>query len=133
MKNLNYFKKDSVQRRIYIVLLICWIIIFTNENLRIRFTSTTDNLPLVFIIPVALCVLQVLFNNIVLWYLIVAGIISYSLWSFLSLIMFISVDAQKEYTSSSWTGAALLEMGLILLGFVFINGIVLLIKPDKKS
>lgn len=86
MNKINQFlKKDSVQRICYVVLLILWIWIFLRADLREHIISDADYLPLAFIIPVILLVLQILFNNRKLGMVILTGSIALALWTVVKL------------------------------------------------
>jgi len=134
MNKINQFlKKDNIQRRCYIALLICWIIIFLNADTRHHITSYVDYLPLVFIIPVILLVLQILFNNRILWVIILVCIILYTLWTFLKAFTYIVVEQHRDYYNTlEWNAATIFRFVFIFLIFIAINWFILKLKPIKK-
>lgn len=135
MNKINQFlKKNNIQRRCYIALLICWVIIFLDADTRPYITSYVDYLPLVFIIPVILLVLQILFNNRVLWVIILACIILYTLWTFLKAFTYIVVDQHKDYHNTlEWNAATIFRFVFIFLIFIAIIWFLFKIKPLKSD
>lgn len=132
-KITQLLKQDKSQRISYIVLLICWIIIFLNPEARLYIYPYTDNLPLIFIIPVILLVLQILFNNKILWTIILACIVLYTLWTFFKMFTFIAIDHHREYSNAiEWNAGTIFQFGFIIVIFVAINWFIFKLKPIKK-
>jgi hypothetical protein len=133
-KITQFLKQDRIQRRCYVVLLICWLFIFLDVDRRAYITSYTDYLPLIFIIPVLLLVLQILFNNRIIWFIIVACIIAHTLWTLLKLYMHIVIDYHREYSHAiEWNTETILRFICIVLSFLIVNWFIFKIRPTKKS
>lgn len=134
MNKINQFlKRDNIQRMSYVVLLICWICIFLNTDLRMYITSYVDYLPLIFITPVLLLVLQIMFNNIIIWSFILISSIVYSLWTFFKIITYIIVDQHREYVHAiEWNAITILQLGIVVLSLIIFNWFLFKIKPIKK-
>lgn len=132
-KITQFLKQDKIQRRSYIVLLIGWLFILLDTDRRAYITSYTDYLPLIFIIPVILLVLQILFNNRILWTIILICIIAYTLWTLFKMFTYIVVDQHREYTHAiEWNAATVFRFGLVTLILIAINWFVFKLKPIKK-
>lgn len=132
-KITQFLKLDKSQRISYIVLLICWIGIFLNSDTRQYITSYVDYLPLIFIIPVILLVLQILFNNKILWTIIWACIVLYTIWTFFKMFTFIVIDQHRAYIHAiEWSAATIFRFVFISLTFITINWFIFKLKPIKK-
>ena len=134
MNKINQFlKRDNIQRRSYIALLLIWIFVFLNTNLRFYFYSGTDYLPLIFIFPVFLFVLQILFNNKIIWMGILVCTFTFALWKILMIYTYIVVDIHKEYNQEMEGDTSMVFkwiFGLVVfLGFIWF---LFKIKPFKK-
>lgn len=134
MNKINQFlKRDNIQRRCYFVLLISWIVIFLNPDLRSFVTSYDTYLPLIFIVPVLLLVLQLLFNNRIIWTMISACIVLYTLWTLIKMYMYIVVDSHRDYSPVEWNAATVFRFGLIVLILIMFNWFIFKIKPVKSD
>ena len=132
-KITQFLEKDKTQRISYIVLLIFWIIVFLDAEARAHITSYTDYLPLIFIIPVILLVLQILFNNRILWTIIVTYLAAYTLRTFFNVFTYIVVDQHREYSHAvEWNATTIVHLGVLILTFIAINLFVFKLKPIKK-
>ena len=130
----QFLKKDKTQRISYSVLLICWIVIFLNADTRHYITSYADYLPLIFIIPVLLLVLQVLFNNRILWTIILVCIIAYTIWTFVKIFTYIVVDQHRTYVNGiEWNAETILRFGCIAVILIAINWFIFKLKPLKSD
>ena len=134
MKKITQFlKQDKNQRISYIVLLICWIIIFLNPEARIHIYPYTENLPLIFIFPVILLVLQIMFNNRIIWMIILACFILYTLREFFQQYTLIVVDYHRDYSHTfEWNAATIFQLIAGVLFYTGINWFIYNLKPIKK-
>ena len=135
MNKINQFlKKDNIQRRSYVVLLIIWIFIFLNADIRYYITSYTDYLPLIFIIPVLLLVLQILFNNRIIWFFIATCIGTYTLWQFFKIYTHIVINQHRAYSHAiEWNTEIIFRLGFGILILIAINWFLFKIKPLKSD
>lgn len=134
MNKLNQsLKKDNVQRICYTVLLICWIFIALNAEFRFYITSSADYLPLIFIIPVMLLVLQILFNNRVIWSIILVCIGLFTLWIFIQMYMYIVMDYHRDYSHIEWKAGTVFQLLSTVFILILFNWFILKIKPVKRD
>ncbi|HSY60487.1 MAG TPA: hypothetical protein VK796_01375, partial [Cytophaga sp.] len=79
-----------------------------------------------------LFVLQILFNNRIIWFVILSCVVVYTLWTFLKLYMNIVIDYHREYSHSiEWNTETILRFICIILGFLLFNWFIFKIRPKK--
>ena len=129
----QFFQKDKVQRLCYFILLCFWMFITVNADMHSMVASYIHYLPLIFITPVLLLVLQILFNNRIVWYIIAACIACYTLWTFLKLFTYFVIDRQRAYIQAlEWNTETILKVVAIIVSLLLFNWFIWKLKPVKK-
>jgi hypothetical protein len=129
----DLLKQDRNQRILYGIGLLVWIVIWINQFG--YFTNWSGFQYLWFIIPTLLLIGQLLFNNKILWGIIIVLVSAYSLlilWNFLFLE--ILIDFHRDYApTTSWNLKKYLTPLLFLTIVVLSNWILWKIKPSKNT
>lgn len=129
----SFLKKDKVQRLIYFLGLIIWLLLFKNE---FQIYDKTSSLGISYLwlilIPSTLLALQTIFNDKTLWFIIFALVLMYSIYSTYYTVTDIIERSGNHVKAIDWdlkTTAILIFVYIIL--FV-INWILFNLKPNRQ-
>jgi hypothetical protein len=124
---------DKVQRICYVVALTIWIsLAIKNHELRNVESSLGIKYFWIMMIPAILLTMQITFNKTFTWILIFILIGVYSIWTLVSLIIFIIIDQGRAYVKAIiWTFPEIAGLLLLVLALLTINFITLKLRPKK--
>ena len=130
----EYLKKNKIQRLIYGIGLLLWIIIWIDD---LKLYNSVSSLGIKYlwlmIIPTLLLIGQLIFNNKIIWALIFGLISCYTIWTLWNIIFLeILVEFHRDYSTESFWN---LKQNLILITILFVlfivNWTIWKIKPNK--
>jgi hypothetical protein len=134
-KLFEYLKKDKIQRLIYMIGLVLWIILWFDE---LKYMSENNSYGFYVwsvLIPIPLLILQIIFNKKSLWYLLFIYSILYSLdilWSII--VKDIIIDSSRDFSPQPfWRFEKILRWLIIFIVIFVTNWTITRIKPEKKS
>ncbi|QNK78254.1 hypothetical protein H7F37_03995 [Winogradskyella sp. PAMC22761] len=133
-KIIEYLKIDKVQRIIYGIGLVLWIILWIDD---LKFITNENFFGIYLwqvIIPALLLFAQLIFNNRILWIAIVGYLGLYSLWIIWNIVESdILIDIQRDYSPRPfWTFEKVQNWIIILTILSLINWLIWKIKPITK-
>ena len=133
-KIIEYLKIDKVQRLIYGIGLVLWIILWIDDLIFIPNENFFGIYLWQVIIPAVLLFTQLIFNNKILWITIVGYLSLYSLWVIWNIIeLDILIDIQRDYSPRPfWTFEKVQNWIIMLTILSLINWIIWKIKPITK-
>lgn len=125
-----FFKKDRNQKLIYGIGLLLWILLWYDDFRFISNDTITFYVVLTFI-PALLLFLQILFNNRIIWWLLVVYFGIHTLSILWSMVYFdILIDYHRDYLPQSFWRINKLRNWLIMLPSLFlVNWTIWKIKP----
>ena len=77
---LKYLHYQSVQRMIYAISLVLWLVVRSDDFQYVAVLDICSVYTWQLLTPLVLLSLQVIFNNKKLWYAVMANVSLYSLW-----------------------------------------------------
>lgn len=128
----DFFKIDKVQRIIYVIALILYLLaLYDNFYLYDSTTSFGIKYYYFFLIPKTLLILQIIFNKFIFWFCIFGLVFSYTLVTFYSIIQYFRFQAFDVVKGIGWDFEQILIL-LLFFCFIFtVNFILYSIKPNK--
>jgi len=137
LKNISTkLKKDKVQRLLYGLALLIWVIIWIDE---IELFNSQSSLGIkyywIMIVPTLILIGQIVSNNKILWWLIVGLISIYTVWTTWNIVFLrILLDYHRDYVQgTTWDFKEVLTLTTIFLTLFVINWMTWKIKPEKNK
>lgn len=134
-KLIEYLKLDTVQRFVYAIGLLLWVLIwiddwkdvFKEEYINIYFFQI--------LLPTGLLILQVVVNNKFIWTLIILYLSLYSAWIIWNIIhLDILIEIERDYSPLPFWTSEKIQNWLIMASLIFlINWIFWKIKPHNSK
>lgn len=130
----NFLKKDKVKRVFYFLGLVTWLLI--NENQFHKYDKTSSFGITYFwliLIPSTLLLLQIIFNNRVLWFLIFASVLSFTLYSMYYTLTDIIERSGNHVKAIYWDFETTIILIAIYLILFLTNWILYKLKPNRRK
>lgn len=139
-KIIKLLERDKIQRYIYGIGLIIWLLVwfrslkYSFQNFDKITLSAQGEYWIIVSIPLILFILQIIFNNKKIWFLIFTIVILTSIYILWTLIIFnIFVDFNRDYAPPNfWTLKRVINLLLIPLVIILINWVVWKLKPIQR-
>ncbi|PQB05787.1 hypothetical protein BST85_13445 [Aureitalea marina] len=136
IKNISQFlSKQIVQRILYGIALIFWLWVFSDS---FRYYNSESSIGIKYLwliaIPSALLTAQIVFNNKVIWGIIVGLVSIYSIWTLWQFFhLNILIEYHKDYIpKNNWPLNDIIWFLIFSILFVVVNWVVWKLKPSKK-
>ena len=132
----EYLKKDKIQRLLYGIGLLIWIIIWIDE---LKLYNSESSLGIKYMwlmtIPTLLLIGQLILNNKIIWTLILGLISCYTIWTLWNIIFLeILVEFHRDYSPESfWNLKQTLILIIIFFVLFIVNWTIWKIKPNKNT
>ena len=132
----EYLKKDKIQRLLYGIGLLIWIIIWIDE---LKLYNSESSLGIKYLwlmtIPTLLLIGQLILNNKIIWTLILGLISCYTIWTLWNIIFLeILVEFHRDYSPESfWNLKQTLILIIIFFVLFIVNWTIWKIKPNKNT
>ena len=132
----EYLKKDKNQRLLYGIGLLIWVIIWIGD---LKYYNSESSLGIkylwIMIIPTLLLIGQLIFNNKIIWILIVALISCYTIWTLWNIIFLeILIEFHRDYSPKSfWNLKQISTLLSIFFVLFFVNWTIWKIQPNKNT
>jgi hypothetical protein len=132
----EYLKKDKIQRLLYGIGLLIWVIIWIDD---LKLYNSESSLGIKYlwlmIIPTLLLIGQLILNNKIIWTLILGLISFYTIWTLWNIIFLeILVEFYRDYSPESfWNLKQTLILIIIFFVLFIVNWTIWKIKPNKNT
>lgn len=132
----EYLKKDKIQRLIYGIGLLIWIVIWADD---LKYYNYESSLGIKYLwlmtIPTLLLIGQLILNNKIIWTLFLGLIKGYTIWTLWNIIFLkILVEFHRDYLSESiWDLKQVLTLLIIFFVLFIVNWTIWKIKPNKNT
>ena len=132
----EYLKKDKIQRLLYGIGLLIWILIWIDE---LKLYNSESSLGIKYMwlmtIPTLLLIGQLILNNKIIWTLILGLISCYTIWTLWNIIFLeILVEFHRDYSPESfWNLKQTLILIIIFFVLFIVNWTIWKIKPNKNT
>ena len=132
----EYLKKDKIQRFLYGIGLLIWVIIWI-DDLKLYDSKSSLGIKYLWLmtIPTLLLIGQLILNNKIIWTLILGLTSCYTIWTLWKIIFSeILVEFHRDYSPESiWDLKQVLTLLIIFFVLFIVNWTIWKIKPNKNT